>query len=86
MAEERSAIICLLVSSPGRRQPGSTITECMGCHELVDIAPPSVAYLKQRPDTEVFCVGCALEAAKGKLAAKPVSIPAPATVVPEKPD
>ena len=61
MTEEKTVLICALVTRPGYRVPGSLRVQCADCGELVTVSPSGWLILHNTPSAEIVCEECGLK-------------------------
>ena len=61
MAEEKTILICMRVTHPGYRVPGSLRVQCADCGELVSVSPSGWLILHDSPGAEIVCAECSLK-------------------------
>jgi len=73
MAEEKTILMCMRVTHPGYRVPGSLRVQCADCGELVSVSPSGWLVLHDSPGAEIVCVECGLK----RMLAEPGEIKLP---------
>ena len=76
MAEEQKILICMRVTYPGYRVPGSLQVQCADCGELVSVSPSVWLLLHDSPGADILCVECGLK----RMLAEPGKISPPSPV------
>jgi len=76
IAEERTILICMRVTYPGYRVPGSLRVQCTDCGELVTVSPSGWLILHDSPGAAIVCEECGLK----RILADPgeIKLPSPA--------